>query len=193
MSVHLCKFKKAVVDRMYKFEVDLSYEHIDNVRCELNSNLIDKVAKVFIKWHPESQNVCPSSVAKYFSEMGYAINGHRNQLKIHSQYGLRMLPIPNEFENEEISAFLEQIGMILLACDIKEDNFDTFMDIGRGKVVHWKGLITQNQLNELIYYLQNISEVNFPYIAISTVPSLQTVNCTPRTLIITPSDYLSLS
>lgn len=193
-AVHLTRFQKEVVNEIHKFEVDLSYVHLEKIRNELNSKLIDKIS-IFFSWHPSSIDTCPSSVAKYFSDMGYIINGHKNQLKIEPQYGLRMPPAELDFNDvEEMTSFSERIGMILLNCDMTTIIDENLIKVGRGKVVHWKGFITNNQLNELIKLLQAIKyEKSFPYMAISLIPFIKTVNCTPRTLILLNSnDYLIL-
>lgn len=197
-AINLSKFQKTTNNQTRRFEIDLSYHPQDKVRNELISELLDKV-RIYFVWHPSAKDVCPSSAAKYFADMGYVVKGCKNLMKLEHLYGLKMPLIPMEINSneEEITAFSEHIGMILLGCDMAtiEENFkgQSMLDVGRGKVVHCKGLITCNQLNEVIKALQEIvSDASFPYIVISSIPFNSTVNCGPRTIIITPEDYLIL-
>lgn len=196
-AVHLSKFQKEVVNETHKFEIDLSYNHLDKLRSELSNELIDKV-RILFKWHPTALHICSSSIAKYFEDMGYNVKGLENQTKIEPQYGLKMPQLPSEIEpndDEELTAMSEYLGMIFLGCDmttIEKESTVNALDVGRGKLIYWKGLTTNNQLKGVVKELQEaiIKNSSFPYIALSIIPFSSTVNCSPRTILISSNEFL---
>lgn len=199
-AVTLYKFQKGVKDDVYHFEIDLSSnQHMDKLRSELRSDLIHKVNIQFI-WH--SSKVCSSSIAKYFTDMGYSVSGHRNKHKLESLYGLKIPAIPQtnvaDDDGEEVNNFLELIGMNMLGCDVEDNKCssyelpsDNLIDAGRGKVVHFKGFLTQIHLNNLISKCRELlCDSSFPYIAINVIPHYSTNYCN-RTIIVTANNFYS--
>lgn len=194
-AVNLCKYQKEVKDDIHHFEIDLSSnQNMDKLRSELRSELINKISIQFA-WH--SSQVCTSSIAKYFTDMGYSVSSHRNKHKLESLYGLKIPTIPQtnvaDDDGEEVNNFLELIGMNMLGCDVEDNQCssyelpsDNLIDAGRGKVLHFKGFITQLQLDNLIRKCQELlQDSSFPYIAIS-------VNCYAnycKIIIVTASNF----
>jgi hypothetical protein len=98
-----------------------------------------------VSWEPNSASVCPSSVAKYFSDLGYSVGSLISPTVRHTvlnkvpipliswqgkeclQQQLRLLDQENEIETPELRcdehlesdvlSFLEDVGCLLL--DIK--------------------------------------------------------------------------
>jgi hypothetical protein len=192
-AVHLRQFQKSVKDDFHHFEIDLSYKQLDKLRSELRSDLLDKVT-IHFKWN-SSEEVCPSSIAKYFTDMKYSVEAHRSKTKIESLYGLKLPSIPCELDTteddgEELRNFSELIGMILLRCDIEDNKCssyeisnDKIIDVGRGKLFHMKGFLTSLEL-ERIYKMcdEVLSESSLPYIAMTVI---NYPDCASRTIIVT--------
>lgn len=190
-GIHLGKFKKNVKNDIYYFDIDLSYNHMDKLRSELRSELIDKIEIKFI-WHPSSIDTCQSSIAKYFSQMGYTVNGQKNLHTTKTLFGVKLPKLPetsHSDDNEEMSNFIELIGMNLLECDYEDNQCssydisqDKIIEVGRGKLIALKGLMSQVQLRNLISKCQEIlKESLYPYLAITIIPY--------HTIIITPDKF----
>lgn len=127
-----------------------------------------------INWDPpELSNpiICPSSVAKYFSDKGYKIKLGMTEMKQHQEYSLKM-PLLGRDEptpkNEDIVEFyvtphelIEYIGMLSLECNLVQSDFinsyqcpGRFMEIGSAKVLQFRGFFTYETITQLFSSLK---------------------------------------
>lgn len=128
-------------------------------------------------WDPISNDICPSSIAKHFSDSGHQIKLCKNRIVTQPEYGLKFPNIDHDADADRFIETSEYIGMILLGCSVEENDFSSYrlpddcIDVGRGKVLHCKGFITQHSLKKLINDIRIILDVNpsFPWIALSTI------------------------
>jgi Ribonuclease P 40kDa (Rpp40) subunit len=144
---------------------------------KLREELKDLVPETSVNflWTPQANDVCPSSVAKYFSDASHNIKLCKNKFLETPEYGLKFPTITDdEFCFPEIS---EYIGMVLLGCNVGETDFSSYripddnVDIGRGKVIHSKGFIAQKTIQQVIDEARRILDENssFPWIALSLI------------------------
>lgn len=156
------------------FEINLLQDKLDlsKLREEFKNMLAD--TSISFMWSPFANDVCPSSIAKYFFDNGYTVNLCKNTFVERSEYGLKFPSITDEFCFAELS---EYVGMVLLGCNVEESDFSSYripddnVDVGRGKVIHCKGFINQNTNQQLIFEALKILNQNpsFPWIALSFV------------------------
>lgn len=143
--------------------------------CEELKNIFNDFPVSF-SWVPTSSDICSSSIAKYFSDGGLNVKLCKNKFIKLMEYGLRFPNIDDDDESrlEEIS---EYVGMVLLGCNLEENDFSSYslpsdcVDVGRGKVLHCKGFITQPTVEGVINEIRRIlkENPNFPWIALSLV------------------------
>lgn len=143
--------------------------------CEELKNIFNDFPVSF-SWVPTSSDICSSSIAKYFSDGGLNVKLCKNKFIKLMEYGLRFPNIDDDDESrlEEIS---EYVGMVLLGCNLEENDFSSYslpsdcVDVGRGKVLHCKGFITQPTVEGVINKIRRIlkENPNFPWIALSLV------------------------
>ncbi|CAG9862731.1 unnamed protein product [Phyllotreta striolata] len=76
---------------------------------------------VLLSWEPPKEDVCPSSIAKYFSEVGYnvkqcvpALHSHTANVRIP---GIQFPAV----DKLDVSTFVEWLGMVSLSCDLEQD------------------------------------------------------------------------
>jgi hypothetical protein len=144
-------------------------------------------------WTPFSDEICPSSIAKHFSDCGHNVKLWKNKNMEKPEYGLKFPSITDEFSFPGIS---EYVGMILLGCNVDETDFSSYriptdhVDVGKGKVLHCKGFIAPETILKLLKESRKILAANpdFPWIALSFIVS----NKPPRLLLLTHDEILSL-
>lgn len=130
-----------------------------------------------IQWDPPSEKdatkrICPSSVAKYFADLGYDVNLKQTECKMNLEYGLKMPKLAAE--NDELvdadgqSKFyanphelVEYAGLLALSCNrdpIEYLNTWSFsghtVDVGSALCVRLTGLFTCNLIKMLFRKLR---------------------------------------
>lgn len=157
------------------YEINLLQDKLElsKLKAEIQ-DLVSETA-VNLMWSPHADDVCPSSIAKYFSDNDHNIKLCKNKLLDRPEYGLKFPTITDdEYCFPEIS---EYIGMVLLGCNVEETDFSSYkipnesVEIGRGKVIHCKGFIVQRTIQQVIDEARNILSKNssFPWIALSLI------------------------
>lgn len=146
---------------------------------KLKEELKDIFPKVEVNfmWNSTSEDICESSIAKYFSDAGHKIKLCKNKHRIDSEYGLKFPSISSDADLFRFLEVSEYIGMVLLGCDTEENELSFYklpgdcVDVGRGKVMHCKGFLTQSSICRLIMELRRILQENpsFPWIALSII------------------------
>lgn len=123
-----------------------------------------------VAWQPPSDSqVCPSSVAKYFSEKGYTVKLMQTKRSQHQEYSLD-LPLlgkddlsaetPTEFYATP-SDVLEHIGMLSLGCDRQPNGYlnsyrchGRSVEVGQATVVQWRGFFTCQSIERMFDVLR---------------------------------------
>lgn len=147
--------------------------------------LFDESSQIFA-WNSRSKEICSSSIAKYFSDCGRCVRQCSNKLSVKNVYGLKFSQIPPDCDEQNFAEISESIAMALLECNVEPTDFSSYQmpeasfDIGRGKVIHIKGLIGEVTIKLLIDEVQLILDENpsFPWIAISLESKLLVVSKT---------------
>lgn len=157
------------------FEIDLLQEKLEISKLKEELKDLIKETSANFSWQPNGDEVCQSSIAKYFTDAGHNVKLCKNKFLETPEYGLKFpLITDGEFCFPEIS---EYIGMVLLGCNIEETDFSSYripdesVDIGRGKVIHCKGFIGQKTIQQVINEARRTLDKNssFPWIAISLI------------------------
>lgn len=138
--------------------------------------LFEKSIRIF-SWSPNSKDICSSSIAKYFSDVGRCVKLGRNKLKVKVEYGLKFPLIPHDNDEQSFAEISECIAMAFLGCNMEKTDFSSyqlpkeFINVGRGKVIHAKGCIKATTIQVLIDEALIILKENpsFPCIAISLI------------------------
>lgn len=152
-------------------------EKIDFSKLKEELKDVFRGVAVNFMWNSSSNDICVSSIAKYFSDLSHNVKLCRNKLLINSEYGLKFPKITPE---DDLCRFLEvseYVGMVLLGCSVEENDLSSYqlpedcIDIGRGKVIHSKGFLTQASVSQLIDEIRRILQENpsFPWIALSII------------------------
>ena len=179
-AVHLTKFvRKNEDDKLFvTFDVDMTYDHITKIKNELMSEEVDKLSINF-SWKPKENDICPSSLAKFLTDMRYSVKECENKYLNNFLYSIKIPKIPTNSLNDETydewSELMEQMSMIMLGCETNEQtalNDSNLIKVRRGSVQHYKGFIPYSKLEDLLMEIRSmiIENSSFPYIAVSSVP-----------------------
>lgn len=131
--------------------------------------------------------ICPSSVAKYFAELGLSdrevkVEVMPTLVKAHQEYGLKVpvLNLKGQDGNDDKeycsgAELVEYMGMLALSCNTTEEEYLNTYDfcgerkeIGNAKVMHWSGFFTPEQVETLYSFMRQAFEVekNVPWMGI---------------------------
>lgn len=125
-------------------------------------NALNNFTSINLKfiWNPPTLDICPSSIAKYFNDIGYKIELKQTQIKIHQEYNWKSLKfLLNDFnnDNELQNDFIESIGMCMLSCDMNPDDYINsyepnilFEEIKHTLILHCKGFFLSNFITDII-------------------------------------------
>lgn len=86
----------------------------------------------------------------------------------------------NEDDFAEIS---EYIGMAILGCDMEPNDYSSYqppddcIELGRGRILQCKGVITQSTIKQLLNEARRILKTNssFPWIALTATFHTETI------------------
>lgn len=106
-------------------------------------------ADVILQWEPENVDQCPSSVAFYFSKIGYKVK----QCKIHKDsdtifdVSVPVIENSDEFDEVKSAEFVEWLGMLTINGSTEEesDYISTYatpepaVNLRNVKVLRWRG------------------------------------------------------
>lgn len=132
-----------------------------------------------IQWDPPfekdaTKKICPSSVAKYFADLGYDVNVEQTDCKMHLEYGLKMPKLAAPMENEQLMEIdgqekfyanphelVDYAGMLALSCNrerIEYLNTWSFsghtVDVGSALCIRLTGLFSCNLIKMLFSTLR---------------------------------------
>lgn len=115
-----------------------------------------KKVTVIIIWHPNNENVCPSSIAKYFSNISYNVHLCEPKTKSLTNYCVKvpLLDLEN-FEQDDCEDFMEWLGMLSIQANMENDNEEYISsyetpepnkELGQVKVTEWRGFYSNKQI-----------------------------------------------
>jgi hypothetical protein len=157
----LAEFKVKEADDFISFGINLldSNLQLQKLHDELNNDLVPKFTIDFF-WAPTSENICPSSIAKYITDLNYNVKLRRNVQAERQEFGLKFPQIDSDDDEHRWQEISEYIGMVLLGCNMDENTLSSYqlpencIDVGRGKVLHCKGFITQDTIKKIIMIMR---------------------------------------
>lgn len=133
--------------------------------------------KIRFMWEPPREKdqknaICPSSIAKYFSELGYKLDLQQTECKMAVEYGLKVPRLgPESDKLIEINGqsnfyatpheLVEYAGILNLSCNMESSEYlnswsvtGHTIDVGNALVVRLKGLFTCNLVKLLFKKLR---------------------------------------
>lgn len=143
----------------YEIKIDLKHlKHADKIRWSLNKL---EPFDFYIIWEPNDENVCPSSIAKYFHDRHVSVSlCHLQVTKVNPDIN----EIPS-IEDVPIEEIVEWVGMLCHEVDMtptetyistySQPETDNALKSNRISVLIVKGLLTPTILSELC---KNLSE-----------------------------------
>lgn len=116
---------------------------------------------VIINWHPYNENVCPSSIAKYFSD-NHTIKLCKPRHDTFISYCSKVPSINFEdIDDDDCGDVVEWLGMISLGANLDSDDYlstyecpEPSLDLGQARVITWKGFYTNVHLSNVLSKLQ---------------------------------------
>lgn len=145
------------------------------VRTALANDAMLERFTMRLLWQPPTDHarpICPSTLAKYFADAGYAVTEAATSRQHHVEYSLNvpLLGRDDEAANGTDGDFyataddlLEYIGMLSLGCEVEpaEDSYqNSYRCLGRSQtvgnavVVEWRGFFASSTLRELLTELR---------------------------------------
>ncbi|XP_031627936.1 ribonuclease P protein subunit p40 isoform X2 [Contarinia nasturtii] len=147
--------------------------------------------KMRFTWEPprekdEKRAICPSSIAKYFTDLGYDVQLNQTECKTSVEYGLKV-PILGSETDELVDLngqskfyaspdeLVEYAGMLALSCNLESSEYlNTWsftghtVAVGNAFVVRLKGLFTCNLVKMLFKKLRAYvnENVEIPWISL---------------------------
>lgn len=121
---------------------------------------------IYFTWQaPSGTTVCSSSIASYFSGIGYNVKLCKSKVVKSPLYGLRFPEIPTNLNSPEnsdlLSTVAEYIGMVTLGCDLEEKEAVTsyqhpenVVDIGKGQLINCRGFFNSEFVFNLIQQIR---------------------------------------
>lgn len=137
--------------------VDLKEKHFRSGKrnYERTKRCLDQLQLNFIiSWEPPKKEICPSSVAKYFVDLGYNVTLCGAKYLSNNIYEVEVPLI-----NENYYEIVEWMGLVALDADLTSHGPDDFINtyeipepkchVGQVKHVQWTGFFTREQITNL--------------------------------------------
>lgn len=132
-----------------------STKHFQNVKKSLQHPLLSNISFHFT-WIASSPEVCPSSIAKYFSDKSYNIKLCQNELNSHQEYFSKLPEIPDNLQEDTLEEIVEFIGMVTLGCDLEpKEELSSYVspdgiEMGSARILNIQGFIPCESLLKLV-------------------------------------------
>lgn len=94
----------------------------ENVLTALSSALLPKVWLQF-KWKPPAEDICQSSVAKYFSDLGYEVAETRATVSAKEELSRRLASFTDLTTDRDSQEIVEYLGVLALDCSQTVDEY----------------------------------------------------------------------
>lgn len=120
---------------------------------------LTKLAKInlILTWHPSNENVCPSSIAKYFANLNYDVKLCKVNHKSRTNYSITA-PIIDFIDSniDDCHDYVEWIGMVTLNADLDQTSeylssyklLEPNQLYGQLKILEWRGFYSNVQLKK---------------------------------------------
>lgn len=142
----------------------------ERIQRAFSNELLPKF-NIQFTWTPPSSNgnesICPSSVAKYFADLGYVVDLVQTDCRTSIEYGLNVPLLgaqtdkPVEVDgNEKFYAseheLIEYVGMLALSCSFETKNFMNSwrcdghtIEVGYATTLHVSGMFTIDTIKDV--------------------------------------------
>ncbi|XP_072753537.1 ribonuclease P protein subunit p40 [Anoplolepis gracilipes] len=132
---------------------------------------------VIISWDPPRTNLCPSSIAAWFSARNYDVYLCSQTFFSKTKYSLT---IPTLQEGYNLDKFFEWIGVFSIGGDLSNGETDNYVntykcpspsiDIGQVQHLQWTGFFTRKKMHEIYNALKEyvLSRKTLPWVSIDT-------------------------
>ncbi|KAL5277459.1 hypothetical protein ACFFRR_002600 [Megaselia abdita] len=149
---------------------------LNDISSVTYSNILKRVKDGFSKevlqnidlklfWEPPNNSVCPSSIAKYFTDLGYEVEQHEIDVKLSLNKHFRA----PKMDKASIHEIVEYVGLSLLECEIEDldENLVSYVpeiELGDQKdtvICHCKGLFTTTFLENILEILGQICKTKW--------------------------------
>lgn len=152
VSVVTCDLSLLVQNKQRRAKLQASLERLGNFN-------------VIVNWEPPNEEICPSSVAKYFHNLGYKVEQCRPSFAEHTDFSVEMplVDIKNIGE-DDVHSFVEWLGMYSLQLHSNigcQDDFITTYEIPQPSFIcdqlcylQWTGFYTVTQVKKFITELR---------------------------------------
>lgn len=120
--------------------------------------------KVIVNWEAPEESVCPSSVAKFFVDLGYSVKLCESTFKSHLVYSVTTPTLDQAtIEDSDVVDFIEWLGMVCLDGHFSEDinayanqytTPEPNVAIGQVRMLQWRGFFQSRQIMKLIDYVR---------------------------------------
>jgi ribonuclease P/MRP protein subunit RPP40 len=151
----------------YVVTIDLKQKHFKpgKPNYERTKTCLEKLTQnVIVTWEPKNEEICPSSIAKYFHDLGYRTELCKTRFKSHTLYSVK---VPN-IDDDNVHDVVEWLGMVALHGNVTDggpDNYSSTYETpepnregGQVKFLQWRGLFTTNQITRLHDKLRDFKE-----------------------------------
>ncbi|XP_019761476.2 ribonuclease P protein subunit p40 isoform X2 [Dendroctonus ponderosae] len=123
---------------------------------------------VIINWEAHEESVCPSSVAKFFFDIGYKVKLCAPKFQSHIVYSVNTPTLDEAtVEESDVVDFVEWLGMVCLDGHFSEDlnayanqytTPEPNVALGQVRTLQWRGFFHSHQIMKLIDYVREFNQ-----------------------------------
>lgn len=120
-----------------------------------------KDINLLIYWEPPNEEICPSSIAKYFHDLDYCVKVCIPEFTVRTDYSVK---VPDfEVENNNGDDFVEWLGAFSVQANVDgsvDDYISTyetptpFTEYGQVKFLQWRGFFAHQKIEEFFEKLK---------------------------------------
>lgn len=130
-------------------------KHAKKIRSKLE--VLGKIS-LLVNWKPKEENVCPSSIAKYFNDIGCKVFLCTPKITNKTKRSVKVpkFRLAADFDAEDVTDFVEWLGMLLINGNTEngsEDNFVStyetpgeIVEYDQVKCLYFKGFYRRDQI-----------------------------------------------
>lgn len=124
---------------------------------------------LLFSWQPNNEDVCPSSLAKYFADLKYKVKLCKPRQESRTSYSVKVPVIDFEqFEIEDGFKLIEWLGMCSIEANFDLDEYfssyktpEPNIEYGQVKFVQWRGFYSKKQIESFVNRLKYILIIFF--------------------------------
>ncbi|XP_044752478.1 ribonuclease P protein subunit p40-like isoform X3 [Coccinella septempunctata] len=132
------------------------YERVKNCLQKLKADVI-------LQWEPPNEDICPSSISKYFFDLGYNVKLCKIKKDSETIFDVKVPVVENfdKLNQYETAKFVEWLGMVMINGSMEEQSsyISTYatpepsIDVGQIKILRWRGFFN---VSKVIHMLQEV-------------------------------------